>query len=80
MINIRKFEKALKLTWLRTFINETPDWSEFAYNCKIDKLLYTELEYQSKILIDTKNKFWKRLSLQVICTSSPYLKMKMGKK
>ena len=61
MINIRQFEIALKLTWLRTFISDTPDWSEFAYRCKIDRLLQAEIHYHNTILKNTKNLFWKRV-------------------
>ena len=59
MINIRQFEKALKVTWLRMFISDTPDWSEFAYNCRIDRLLQTDINYHNTILQNVHNQFWR---------------------
>ena len=58
MINIREFEKALKLTWIRKLINGSPDWSEFAYASKIDKLYQTDTIYHKIILESTENDFW----------------------
>ena len=58
MINIREFEKSLKLTWLRKFINGTPDWSEFAYNSKIDRLFQTDSLYHQYLLKTSRNEFW----------------------
>ena len=57
MINIREFEKALKLTWIRKLINGSPDWSEFAYASKIDKVYQTDIIYHKIILESTENDF-----------------------
>ena len=58
MINLRQFEITLKLTWLRTFLKGTPDWSEFAYECHIDRLLQTGINYHNILSKRTKNQFW----------------------
>ena len=63
MINIRQFEKALKLTWIRTFKNETPDWSEFAYKCRINRLLQTDINYHNITLQKVHNQFWKSVTI-----------------
>ena len=58
MINIRQYENALKITWIRTFIKDAPDWSEFAYQCQIDRLYQTETNYHNTLMARTKNQFW----------------------
>ena len=63
MIDIRQFEKALKLTWLRTFVKETPDWIEFVYKYRIDRLLQTDKNYHNTIFQNTHNHFWRSVIL-----------------
>ena len=59
MINIRQFEIALKLTWVRTYINGTPDWSEFACKYRIGRLLQTDVNYHNGLLNNVSNQFWR---------------------
>ena len=58
MINIKEFDSTLKMTWIRRLIKEEPDWMEFAEYYKIDRLLYTEVNYHKTILNKCTNSFW----------------------
>ena len=59
MLNIREFEMALKLTWIRKLIKDTPEWGEFAELFQINLLYQTDETFHQKILIKTRNEFWK---------------------
>ena len=59
IINIQEFDKALKIAWLRKLDTQNPDWEEFSYATKVDKLIWTGDIYHEKLLKNTKNPFWK---------------------
>ena len=59
MLNIREFEMALKLTWIRKMSKETPGCDEFAELYQINVLHQTDETLHQKILVKAKNEFWK---------------------
>ena len=58
-VNINEFDMSLKLTWLRKFLQQSPEWLEFAVNYKIDRLIWTGTSYHEKLQNTTSNPFWK---------------------
>ena len=44
MIDIKGFEVSLKMTRLHKIIIESPDWSEFAYTYKINRVFKTNVD------------------------------------
>ena len=58
MFNLNEFDMSLKLTWLRKYLTQSPDWSEFVTFYKIDHLLWTGPNYH-KTLTAIQNPFWK---------------------
>ena len=59
MLNIREFEKSLKITWLRKLLTTSPEWEEFALHFKVDRLLYTDTNYHKIIVTTISNPFWR---------------------
>ena len=59
MLSIHKFDRSLKITWLRRMLNNTPEWEEFAKYYKINRLLLTETKYHNQIRNKISNPFWK---------------------
>ena len=62
MLNIKEFEKSLKITWLRKLITTSPEWEEFAQYYKIDTLVYTDSVYHETIIKSINNPFWKNVA------------------
>ena len=59
MLNIKEFDGSLKITWLRRFLNDTPEWEEFANHYKVNRLLLSETNYRNVIKNKISNPFWK---------------------
>ena len=59
MLNIREFERSLKITWLRKLLTTSPEWEEFALHFKVDRLLYTDTNYHTTIVTTITNPFWR---------------------
>ena len=57
-----EFDMSLKITWLRKLITQDPDWSEFALNYKIDKIIWTGTNYHDS-LTNIHNPFWKSVKI-----------------
>ena len=49
MLNIKKFDGSLKITWLRRLLNDTPEWEEFANHYRVNRLLLSETNYHNLI-------------------------------
>ena len=63
MIGLSDFDMSLKLTWVRKAISDNFEWSEFAEELKIRRLVWTGERYHSKLYQRAKNPFWKSLIL-----------------
>ena len=59
MLNMKEFDKSLKITWIRKLLTTNPDWEEFAIYYKIDRLTLTDINYHKQIKNSIKNPFWK---------------------
>ena len=59
MLNMKEFDKSLKITWIRKLLTTNPDWEEFAIYYKIDRLTLTDINYHKQIKNFIKNPFWK---------------------
>ena len=57
MINIKNFDYSLKIAWIGK-LQSDPEWIDFATHAKIDRLIWTDISYHSKLLKSTKNPFW----------------------
>ena len=57
MINIKNFDYSLKIAWISK-LQSDPEWLDFATHAKIDRLIWTDISYHSKLLKSTKNPFW----------------------
>ena len=65
MINLKEFDMSLKLTWLRKYLKQSPEWSEFANFYNIDNIIWTGLNYH-KSLVNIHNPFWRSVKLAFI--------------
>ena len=61
MLNLKEFDKSLKITWIRKLINTTPDWEEFATKYRIESTS-TDTNYHDYIIRTTCNPFWKSVA------------------
>ena len=59
MIDIADFDFSLKLTWVRKTIQSDHEWSHFALENKIDKLVWTGENYHNQTYLETSNPFWR---------------------
>ena len=59
MIDIAEFDLSLKLTWVRKTIQSDHEWSHFALENKIDKLVWTGENYHHQTYLATSNPFWR---------------------
>ena len=62
MLNLKEFDKSLKITWIRKLINTSPEWEEFATIYKIERLISTDTNYHNYIIQTTCNPFWKSVA------------------
>ena len=49
MINLKEFDMSLKITWLGKLHTQDSDWSEFASNYKINKIIWTGLNFHESL-------------------------------
>ena len=59
MTNIKTFDTALKISWLKRLKNEDDGWEEFPRILNIHKIILFGDHYHMKLLKYTKNKFWR---------------------
>ena len=59
MIELSEFDMSLKLTWVRKAISDNFEWSEFANEHQIRRLVWTGERYHSELYQRAKNPFWK---------------------
>ena len=57
MINLKTFDYSLKIAWVNK-LHSKPEWLDFVTYAKIDRLIWTDVTYHSKLLKNTKNPFW----------------------
>ena len=62
MLNLKEFDKSLKITWIRKLLNTSPEWEEFATIYKIERLISTDTNYHNYIIQTTCNPFWKSVA------------------
>ena len=56
--NLRAFDTALKISWMKRLLNQSEGWAEFPIRLKIHKVpMYGDL-YAKSLLATIKNKFW----------------------
>ena len=58
MTNIRIFDAALKISWLKRIVSQTGGWAEFPHQFHIQNIIAYGDQYPSMILNSIKNKFW----------------------
>ena len=58
MHNIKTFDAALKIGWLRRYIATHSKWSVIPYNCDFDGLFKYGVDYIERLLEITFNPFW----------------------
>ena len=62
MIDLIKFDMSLKVTWIRKLHTESSEWSTFAKDCKIDRLIWTGENYHQEVCLTCHNPFWKSVA------------------
>ena len=63
MIELSEFDMSLKLTWVRKAITDTFEWSSFADEHKIKRLVWTGERYHSEFYQMGKYPFWRSVIL-----------------
>ena len=59
MTNLKTFDTALKVSWLKRLKNEEDGWEEFPRKINIHKIILFGDQYHTQILKYTKNNFWR---------------------
>ena len=65
MTNLRTFDSALKLSWLKRMINQNEGWAEFPQEFNIHNIFKYGDNYTKILLSKIKNDFWKDIILSV---------------
>ena len=63
MMELSEFDMSLKLTWVRKAITDTFEWSSFADEHKIKRLVWTGERYHNELYQRGKNPFWRSVIL-----------------
>ena len=59
MTNLKSFDNAFIVSWLKRLKNEDDGWEEFPRTLNIHKIVPFGYRYHVHLLIYTKNKFWR---------------------
>ena len=59
MMDLIEFDMSLKLTWVRKTLTGNFEWTGFAKEYKIDRLVWTGGMYHNELSLRTKDSFWK---------------------
>ena len=62
MVDLIKFDMALKTTWVKKLHTESNEWTAFAKEYKIDRLIWTGENYHQEIFLSCHNPFWKSVA------------------
>ena len=74
MMDIIEFDQSLKLTWVRKILVGHYEWSVFARENKIDRLVHTDENYHQELYLSIKNPFW--CSVAYAYKNGPYVSWK----
>ena len=62
MVALIKFDMSLKATWVRKLHTESNEWSMFAKECNIDRLIWTGENFHQEMYLSCHNPFWKSVA------------------